>query len=81
MPFLNKNKYCHLSGMNFFMITNSVAAWSGSGFTISKGGIEDPDPDPLFRKDGSEDPDQLFPSVDPRIRIRNAAKNSSNKHQ
>ena len=27
------------------------------------------DPDPLFRKGGSEDPDPLFPNVDPRIRI------------
>ena len=28
------------------------------------------DPDPLLRKGGSEDPDPLFPNVDPRIRIR-----------
>ena len=32
----------------------------------------EPDPDPLLRKGGSEDPDPvpLFPNVDPRIRIR-----------
>ena len=28
------------------------------------------DPDPLSRKGGFEDPDPLFPNVDPRIRIR-----------
>ena len=27
------------------------------------------DPDPLLRKGGSEDPDPLFPNVEPRIRI------------
>ena len=42
----------------------------GSGSTISKGGSEDPDP--LFPKGGSEDPDPdpLYPTVDPKIRIR-----------
>ena len=29
-----------------------------------------PDPDPPFPQGGSEDPDPLFPNVDPRIRIR-----------
>ena len=40
-----------------------------SGFTISDGGSEDPDPDPPFRKGGSKDPDLdlLFPNVDPWI--------------
>ena len=57
----------------------------GSGFTFSKCGYEDPDPDPLLRKGGSEDPNPhpLFPNVDPRIRIlvkmrwiRNADRNN-----
>ena len=61
MPFLNfggnKNKHFNLSDMNFFM-KNMKNRYS--------------DPDPLLRKGGSEDqdPDQLFPNVDPRIRIR-----------
>merc|ERR1712049_41971 len=42
----------------------------GSGLTFPKCGSEDPDPDPLLQKGGSEDPDLLFPNVDPRIRIR-----------
>ena len=43
---------------------------TGSGSTFSKCGSEDPVLDPLLRKGGSEDPDPLFPNVDPRIRIR-----------
>ena len=39
----------------------------GSGSTFSKCGSEDPDP--LLRKGKSENPDPLFPNVDPKIRI------------
>ena len=39
----------------------------GSGSTLSKCGSEDPHP--LLRKGWSEDPDPLFPNVDPRIWI------------
>ena len=59
MPFLNfggkKNKHFNLSDMNFF-VKNMKNRYS--------------DPDSLLRKGGSEDPDQPFPNVDPRIRIR-----------
>ena len=59
MPFLNfggnKNKHFNLSDMNIFM-KNMKNRYS--------------DPDPLLRKGGSEDPDPLFPNVDPRIWIR-----------
>ena len=63
-------------------IRNRIHSGLGSGSTFSKGGSEDPDPDPLFPKGGSEDPDPLFPkggfkdpdplypNVDPRIRIQ-----------
>ena len=44
--------------------------FSNTNTTFSKCGSEDPDLDPLLRKGGSEDPDPLFPNVDPRIRIR-----------
>ena len=55
----NKNKYCNLFDMNFFMITNVI--------NVNKYQDPDPlfpnvDPDPLLRKDGSEDPDPLFPN-------------------
>ena len=51
---------------------NRIHSGLGSGSTFSKGGSEDPDPDPLFPKGGSEDPDPdpLYPNVDLRIRIR-----------
>ena len=51
---------------------NRIHSGLGSGSTFSKGGSEDPDPDPLFPKGGSEDPDPdpLYPNEDPRIRIR-----------
>ena len=59
MPFLNfggnKNEHFDLSDMNFFM-KNMKNRYS--------------DPDPLLRKGGSEDPDPLFPNVNPRIPVK-----------
>ena len=67
MPFLNfggnKNKYCNLSDMNFFMKNR----YSDPDPFLFNCGSEDPDP--LLRKSGSEDPDPLFPNVNHRIRI------------
>ena len=66
MPLLsfggNKNKFCNLSDMIFFMknmkIGTRIRIHFGPGFTFSKCGSEDPDS--LLRKGGSEDPDPLF---------------------
>ena len=61
MPFQNfggnKNKYCNLSDINFFMIGTRIRIYfrPGSGSTFSKCGYEDPDP--LFEIVGKPKPE------------------------